>query len=279
MSWKALAEVAATDLAEARTHAHHAVQIVAATGETHLTHVADTSHTAMTWDDATRAFVGHPIPTDAGALRVGVALPTLTLFVADAAGARHYERELGGATLADALDRTAEALGRVAGARFGGPLRQPAYDLPSHPLGDGAAFVSDAPSLDALADAYASANRALQRAGAFGPATDVLCWPHHFDLARLLVEDRDDGGEMSRTIGIGLSPGDESIDEPYWYVNHWPSPDAPRLGALSAGRWHTAGFTAAVLEAGELGRASDPERALEDWIASAVDATRDLFAG
>jgi hypothetical protein len=59
--------------------------------------------------------------------------------------------------------------------------------------------------------------------------------------------------EEARSIGIGLSPGDGSYDQPYFYVNPWPYPDAEDLPPLAAGaHWHTSGWTGAVLTADRL---------------------------
>jgi len=54
-------------------------------------------------------------------------------------------------------------------------------------------------------------------------ASDVLCWPHHFDIATLVTFASD------RSSSVGLSPGDGSYDEPYYYVNVHPQPDPAQL--------------------------------------------------
>ena len=36
---------------------------------------------------------------------------------------------------------------------------------------------------------------------------------------------------------MGLSPGDESIDEPYWYVSRWPAASADGSPPLEIGEW------------------------------------------
>jgi hypothetical protein len=75
----------------------------------------------------------------------------------------------------------------------------------------------------------------------------VRCWPHHFDIATLVSIPGGAPGEV-RTIGVGLSPGDGSYAEPYFYVTPWPAPDGPTLPELPAGAaWHRAGWFGAVL--------------------------------
>jgi hypothetical protein len=76
----------------------------------------------------------------------------------------------------------------------------------------------------------------------------VRGWPHHFDLAALHVLDPEKDPEEARSVGAGLSPGDESYAEPYFYVSPWPAPEPAALPALPGGaHWHTDGFTSAVL--------------------------------
>ena len=49
------------------------------------------------------------------------------------------------------------------------------------------------------------------------------------------MPDRTDLGsvdELSKSLCNRLSPGDEAIREPYWYVNLWPYPHPSRLRPL-----------------------------------------------
>jgi hypothetical protein len=47
---------------------------------------------------------------------------------------------------------------------------------------------------------------------------------------------------------VGLSPGDSSYAEPYFYVTPWPYPESPALPQLPAGAaWHRTGWFGAVL--------------------------------
>src|SRR5262249_57852622 len=73
----------------------------------------------------------------------------------------------------------------------------------------------------------------------------ILLGPHHFDIATLL-----DFGE-SRTIGVGLSPGDSSYAEPYFYVSPSPVPKDRSGPALPVGHWHSQGWFGAVLTGSE----------------------------
>jgi len=55
------------------------------------------------------------------------------------------------------------------------------------------------------------------------------------------------------TIGVGLSPGDASYNEPYWYVSPSPYPDTTSLPALDGnGFWHSQHWVGAVLPTSRL---------------------------
>jgi hypothetical protein len=78
-------------------------------------------------------------------------------------------------------------------------------------------------------------------------ASEVRCWPHHFDIATLIEVAR------GKTIGVGMEPGDVYYDEPYFYVNLHPRPAAPPTALLGGhGTWHTHEWIGAVLPVSRL---------------------------
>jgi hypothetical protein len=108
-------------------------------------------------------------------------------------------------------------------------------------------------------------------------ASAVRCWPHHFDIAMLVSVRADASG--TRTIGVGLEPGDEYYAEPYLYVNLFPAPERPELPSLAVGRWHTSQWLGAVFPGSELTRDGLRQHAqLRDFAISAMDACRRLLA-
>jgi hypothetical protein len=110
----------------------------------------------------------------------------------------------------------------------------------------------------------------------------VRCWPHHFDIATLLPGPAAGGGAQQRTIGVGLSPGDASYGEPYWYVTPWPYPPPPeQLPALpGGGAWHRRGWFGAVLTATAALRpptAAERARGVSAFIAAASRGVASLM--
>jgi hypothetical protein len=273
VDWQLLGQVSPARLHAAREQTHWAAQVLSAAGETLAPHLPDTSHTAMQWDAALAALVGQPL----GDARLALRLADLTLLLLEDGRPPAAGLALPGRTLAEACAWAAAALAPHTGGERA--LVHPGYALPPHPIAQGGRFELAA-GLGELARWYANADRVLRRLAAGTPgAGDVLCWPHHFDIASLLAVEADAAGEAVGTLGVGLSPGDEFFPEPYWYVNHGPETQRTELPPLAVGEWVGGDWTGAVLHGATLVAAPDAaaQRTLvEAFLASAVPASRDL---
>lgn len=273
--WHRLGDVSADSLVNARLNAHFALQVCAAAGYS-LTHAEpDDSHTATEWLDRLQSLIGQEIP---GGFRVALRLRDLRLQLLHKGGIELASVPMLGQTLDSGLEWLRNSLKEEAELERKPSIRRPTYDLPEFAAGTGAKFDADPEHLTELARWFANADRALQFIAAREPeASRVICWPHHFDIATLL-----ELGEK-RTIGIGMSPGDESYREPYYYVTPWPHPKGGSLPALTGGgTWHRAGWTGAVLTASKLVSANTAERQVEtlvEFLISAVKACRKLHGG
>jgi hypothetical protein len=252
---------------------HWAAQIVAAAGSTLIEARPDWSHTALGWiDSSPRGLAGEPL---AGGARAFLATGELSLAVLGADGRATESFSLVKRTLADGLVWLAGAVARVVGGPER-PLARPVHELPPSPVGDGAPFEIEPEAMAELSSWYANASRLLAEIANTPGASPVRCWPHHFDLATLIQ--LEGSGEEARSVGVGLSPGDGSYAEPYWYVTPWPYPKDRQTPSLALGRWHTAGWFGAVLTAAELGAdpAEQASRA-RTFVEAAIRASKDLL--
>lgn len=272
--WRPISCIGQSRLKDARLQAHHAVQWLARAARAYIAPEPDDSHTCLHWDNTLDAFATQSF---AGDTRVLLQIPTLTLTVQrddGMAGSRSFA--LGGQT--DAQVR--HWLGRQFEARHLAPaaLDDPApYEIPAHAVAQGAAYEAGAVSdgLAVLAAWYANATALIENvrqqiAGQLLAVSALCCWPHHFDLAILAIVPAGQSGEPG-LIGIGLSPGDEYYDEPYFYVSIYPEPDPAAFPALPAiGKWHTRDFTAAVATAPMILAASNPAMEIGRFLRNAV---------
>ncbi len=264
-----LGVISPSALVDARNATHRAAQVLAAVGETHLEHEADTSHTAMAYDPTLGALV-NARPIEDG-LRGVLWLDDLAIGVTR----RDHVVDripLSGRTLDDAFDWMQRSVAIHSDGERRGALRRPTYPLPDHGLEHGDAFDSSDPGSIELGKWFRSAHSALESLPSHPDDGPIVCWPHHFDLAILRTVARDASDVATKTIGVGLSPGDDQIPEPYWYVNHWPTTTrgTGSLEPLPVGEWHDDGFVAAVLRGGEIIEARSTQ-AQSDVVASFLE--------
>ena len=244
-SWKPLGANAPETLVEPRLQLHYAAQVVSGVGRTLIEEQADDSHTNLGWDAELGALTSRQAP---GPRPFSAALDVagFRLLLLDEGGRPSAALTLAGQSLSQAYDWLQEAIS----ARRGEPLQSGFaplhYDLPAHPLGEGAAFAQQLPNAFLeLSHWFHNAALLLEEVReAESGASEVRCWPHHFDIATLI----DEGG--GRSIGLGLSPGDHYYPEPYFYCSGYPQPDKESLPDLSGpGHWHTHEFKSIVLNA------------------------------
>jgi len=254
--WRRLGDVDPTQLEPARLAAHWAVQTSAALGGTLAPAQADDGHTSLVWHEASRRLVGASVPTSAGgrALRAALALDELRLGLLDADDRLACDLDLDGETIDGAIGWLAIKFQELGGESV--TLRRPEFELPAHPVADGAPLEAQGlgPALGELQRWFANANQALiDFLGEDDASTPVRVWPHHFDIGAVITVAQRSDGEPTRTIGVGLSPGDESYAEPYVYANAWPRPR--HLGGhavLNYGEWNRDGWFGAVLRGSSL---------------------------
>lgn len=278
--WQAPGDPGAEALIEARLQLHQAVQIVASAGATWLEPEPDDSHPNLGWDAANGAWLGRAL-SPAG-LRFGLRARDLTLYSVETRGRVGASRALAGETL-DAgyawLEETARTCGLALPAEG---LRRVTYEIPAHPVGEGAPFSLDAaPGFGALSDWFSSAFARLVPISERVSASEVRVWPHHFDAGSLRTVATDAEGRLQKSIGLGFSPGDDTDATPYFYVSPWPYPAASDLPTLEIGRWHTDGFVAAVLGAGEVlaaGGAADQSAFVQRFLEDAYAASERVLA-
>lgn len=256
----------ARSLGAARRAAHVACQVPAAFGASRLPDAGDHQHTNLGWDGRSGALLGR----DVAGLRAGVQLAPLRWVLVDARGRQVAAMPAAGAGLDDGLAWLRRAA--VAAGGEDAPIALGGWPRPSPDAG-GAVPNADADALDQLGRWFGMADAVIGRLRAAEPtASEVRVWPHHFDLATLITLDAGPSDGETRTLGVGLSPGDDAIDEPYVSVSPWPYPAARTGPALRLGSWWTDGWFGATLRGSELG--DRPDLRMASFIAEAVEACR-----
>jgi hypothetical protein len=259
VNWSLLRKPEPTTLAAARLLAHRALQWPARAALANLAPLPDDSQASFTWDAGMAALLSQPLP---GGARAGLHLGVHELVFVKGGRAETFPmigRPDGeaGAWLDARL--AAEGLKPVAGTKL-------PYNLPpalfARPAEEAKNFVTLSAWFAAGAELLEELRKKYRRRKP-GP---VRCWPHHFDIAFLVPL------EAARSIGIGLSPGDEYYAQPYFYLSPYPAPEPQDLPPLPrGGRWHTRGFFGAVAPATDLFALPDPRAGLLEVLAAAFE--------
>lgn len=279
-TWQLLGSVNPQELVEARLLAHYGSQIAAAPASSLLDPAPDWSHTAFSWFPEKRALAGKLLQLSPS-FRTALRLENLTVHFLDAHAETIAEVPLAAHTMVEAYDRLRSTARNLLGALPPRPIENSALELPDHPLKHGTRFPDALPdaALRELSRWFANAATFLNHyAAQNAAASPVRCWPHHFDIASLTTFDPDADPETARSIGVGLSPGDGSYSEPYWYVLPWPHPKPDGLSSLDGGGyWHTEGWVGAVLTGSALTEGADAASQLdrlESFVRSAIEASK-----
>ena len=223
----------------------------------------------LTWSDD--RLVGWPIAV-AGSSPVSAALE----FAPAAVALGDDRQDLDGRT----YDEIVRAMRSQLEARGFDParlaLRLPG-DLEPGPIQSGATMAVDAALSAGLGRWFGFANAHLaEAASAHGVSISVPCWPDHFDLAVAVMIDG--APAAGAQVTLGFSPGDGSIDEPYFYITPWPVPVDGVAGvpAPAGGRWHVEGWTGLALPASAILVAPDADSATAAFLGRGFEIARDL---
>jgi hypothetical protein len=278
--WQTTGNIKPQELTESRLQLHYAIQFIAAIGATLAEPLPDYSHTSLEWNPELKVFVGAVIRAKTS-FRVALEPIGLTLAILNTQGDTIAVFPLHQKTMAEGLDWLKEGVSRLDADAFQIEfLSYPPDDFPDHAVAHGASFDASAESArQELTNYYANTHQLLQEITATTEeASSIHIWPHHFDIATLISLSGTKNGEPI-TVGIGLSPGDKSYDEPYWYVSPYPYPKVEKLPALEGnGFWHRQHWVGAVLTASRLiGEAQHNQ--VRSFLHSALKEAKALLQG
>ena len=247
--WQILGNPSPEDLTDARLQLHWAVQLVASVGKTYLDPRPDDSHPNTGWDRASRSLAGHVV-TAQKSFQAALHPADLTLSLRDGQGNEVNRLALDGASLEQGSVWLSSAIASHIG-EAAKPLVPAGYEIPAHAVGEGGNFsLKDGAAFRELSRWFANADLVLTRM-ADPHGASVRCWPHHFDIGSWIPLGADSDPENAPSIGLGMTPGDDSYPVPYWYLSPYSLPDErPALPLLPDGvHWHTEGWFSAVLTA------------------------------
>ncbi|MFY0600716.1 MAG: hypothetical protein JXR03_13670 [Cyclobacteriaceae bacterium] len=265
-NWKNINGIDLETLKSNRKSLHQAVQIVSTLPRNVLPHDPTDATASLVWNTKTNGLESIPVPNPKGIdIRAGLAFHSFSLYISEN-GDIISSFALEGKSIIEGFGWLKKEL-----AKADIPTEKLNLDLPYEiEKYDYSKVLSvDYSSLKEYAFLYDNTLHVLTSlVEKYENAFDIRCWPHHFDLATLIPVELDEKDEIVKSIGIGLSPGDEGVEEPYVYVNVWPNVDFAVLSQnqLPAGHWNAEGWSGAVLTYTELLKATDQQESFSGFI-------------
>lgn len=276
LEWQRVGAFPAIALERARRQEHAALQPLVQVTRGYVTARADDSNNSFSWSSRLNALLTGEITAGTLPFRLGLRLSTLTILAVGRDSIELGSAALHGKSIAQERTwlgfRLAEA--GIDWAVLEKPLH---YQIAASEFLEGSPFEA-ADELSEFARYYANAALVLNGvAEALPGASPVRCWPQHFDMA--ILQPFENG---QRSLRVGLSPGDASYGQPYFFVKPSVAAPAAKLPTLRCGgEWHHGDWTGAVLISEEVCRqesGDDQAAFVTDWLNEAIEAARGILA-
>jgi len=256
-------------LEESRKNLHQAIQLIGAFPRNFLTPDPTDASASLLWNKDLQALESILV----GKYQLGLSFADFSLYLSEAGSVKETVK-LDGISVVEAMSQLVAVLSKygLSGDQYN--LELP-YEIESYDYNQ--PLKVDTVALSEFSILYANTNEVLiQVVSENVNAYDIRCWPHHFDLATLIPLKFDGNGELQQSIGVGLSPGDEGIDEPYLYVNIWPNVALAKLQkhSLNNGNWNLAGWSGAVLRYTSLLSVDNQEESFVNFIMDTISTLK-----
>lgn len=243
LTWQILPPIDPNKFDEVERILHYASQFIAIAAHSYLPRKEDYSHTQLFWDAESQTLHGHFLPAS-NPLIIAISVPNFELQLRTDDGKILVRQAIAGKQYEELIAWLRFAL---AGANFNPEelVDKMDYDLPNHPVAEGAPF--KAPDKNILASWIASrtnANIALNKINqTFDQASSIAIWPHHFDTGIYIPLAVDDSKKEIKSIGMGWAVKDDIGNTPYYYTYGWDADgklDFRKMPKLTHGEWHAA---------------------------------------
>jgi hypothetical protein len=270
--WKKINGVDMDDLRSARKSLHIVVQLVSLLPRNLLPHDPTDGTASLEWNKSNKSLESINVSNEVGLpVRVGLSFKKFELYIGGSGGII-AALEMRGKTALEAFEWLKTELGKLDFNSDKLTLNLP-YELAEFDTSKTLEIKTK--SNKEYTRLYGNTFRVLKKLiPSWENAFEIRCWPHHFDLARIIPLETDAEGESTKSIGIGLSPGDETIDEPYLYINVWPQLEWELLNKhpLPSGHWNKTSWSGAIFTYTELIAMPDQGKSFERFIKTAISA-------
>lgn len=279
--WKPITTAFTNEINDALQQQHHAAQFIALVGHYLIPQQSDDSNTNMKYLSDGNMLVGHPLPNG---LSLALHLEDLRISILDKESNPKKVIALQGKTQQEVFDELKHNLADLA-VDVSGFKNKLHYIIPGHPLDKGAVF-SATNEFNFIENANYRYNASIvlnKIAQLFEQNDAIRIWPHHFDTGAFFVVSKNEKGEATKTIGIGLAFPDSMVNEPYYYLSFWfekPLECVENLQPVNAGKWMIPNWNGAILKYSEIlkaGTASKQHEMVKTFFNSGIEILMNLF--
>ena len=252
MNWIELKNFSKELLSEARKQLHQAVQLPAIAGRCLNPKDPGDNFAALTWDINNNLLTSQQF--EESEFRTALDMSAFKLVIINEKNEPTNFLNLNSKTYNEAFNWLSESLKQL-GFDANKLSKSLPYQIPEYPTATGAPFKYNSPeAFNKLENYFVNAAFILEKISkGKKDISEIRCWPHHFDIAALITVESNPDSEKSKSIGVGLSPGDESYSEPYFYISPWPYPEnKDDLPKLNYGHWYKQGWFGGILTASEI---------------------------
>lgn len=251
--WQPLTFPALEDMTQVREQYHQAIQNVAAVGRSFLPKSPEDENANLEWDFKLQRLVGRWVEGNIK-FRSSISLKKFEVYLVDEKFHTLSSIALQDKTQTDIMVWLEHELSHL-GADFSKINLAYPYVIPEYPTAKKEPFhiFNKKASLE-LSRLYHNTACVLDKIlEGENNGSEIKCWPHHFDIAaRITLLDTGDP-ETSRSINMGMSPGDKYYNEPYFYCSPWPYPTKNLIDLSHVqAHWHQDEWVGAVLPARQI---------------------------
>lgn len=274
--WLPLSDVELSNLAQVRLQFHQGVQNVAAVGRRFLEKSKEDEQSTLIWFPGLNRLAGKWI-TSTTTFRSSISFDDFAIYLVDSQYntlATFFLHEKNHRQALVWLEEQIALLGLDTSQLT---LNLP-YELPAEVSKVGKPFfLPDLNSAKELGRYFHNGYLVLSEVQAAFKSSEVRCWPKNFDLSTRIIVNNTGNPKTSSFVTIGLSPGDQEFEEPYFYVAPWPYPATEALPSLTHGRWVEEHWIGAVLPAAELVLHTDQHKVVKKFMSECFSVLRKVM--
>lgn len=262
LDWRAFDPIENERISKVRDQFHVAIQNVAAVGRRFLGETKMDENATLFWVPGFSRLAGHWVE---GRIRFRSSLSfnDFNIYLVDDRVNTISNFAINGATHRQIMLWLEEQIGNLGLSASLLTLKSP-YKIKEYPQLNGASFnLNDEAAIGELGKYYHNTFLVLRDLKMrLELKEEIQIWPHHFDAAiRIVLKDSGDP-ETNTSITLGMMPGDERINAPYFYVSTWPHVHTSKMKPFEEpGNWIEDDWTGAILKDVEL-KEADNQRAV-----------------